>query len=115
MNDLVTFDKAHDITIIRFYFNEIDLHQRSEIKDIVYGLLGKGEKKFIFDFSKTGFISSFVIATVISFYKELRSHGGQLKVCSLSPEARGVMKLTKLDEIIKVYDTEWDAICSYRE
>lgn len=113
MSNLITFDKTQDIRIVRFCFDEINLQQRLEIKDKLRELLANGDRHFVFDFSKTGFLSSLVIATILSFIKESRALNGNVKLCCMSKEASDVLKITKLDKIIESYDTERDAINSF--
>ena len=113
MADFFLADKNGDITVIRLSFNEINLEEREELKSDFVNIASSGEKQFIIDFSKVGFLSSLVIATVIFFAKEVEKHEGTVKLCSLKEEALNVVRVTHLDKAFEIYDTEHDAVESF--
>ena len=113
MSNLVIIEKVQEVTVVRFCFNEINLHQNQEIKDQLQDLLDAGDRYFVFELSKIGFFSSLVIAIILSFVKASRAMDGNVKICCLSPEACAVFDLMKLDSIVEAFGTENDAIKSY--
>ncbi len=114
MTEFLTREKVGDIIVVRLSFNEINRDQREEIKKDLQKLLDAGERKFVIDLAKVGFISSLVIATIIFFTKSVRGKSGQVKISGLSSEAFGVFQLTQLDKILELYESEHDALESYR-
>lgn len=115
MQDFVVAKKVQDINVLSFCFNEINLDQREEIKKELYNLVQKGETRFIIDLSKVGFVSSLVIATIVFFTKEVRKRNGEVKLSGLSGDAFSVFRLTQLDRIFELYETENDAVESFRK
>ena len=77
-------------------------------------LILAGETNFVINLSRVGFLSSLVIATLVSFSAKVRENNGQMKLSGLSGEARGVLRITQLDRILEVYDTERDALESFK-
>jgi len=63
----VGVEKKQGINVITFYFSEINIKNREEIKNELNSLLNSGETKFIIDLSKLGFIASLVIAVIVFF------------------------------------------------
>jgi anti-sigma B factor antagonist len=114
MTEFLTSEKFDGVVIVRLSFNEINRDQREEIKKDLQKLLDAGERKFIIDLAKVGFISSLVIATIIFFTKAVREKNGYVKISGLSSEAFGVFQLTQLDKILELYETEHDALESYK-
>ncbi|MCK4851760.1 MAG: STAS domain-containing protein [Candidatus Omnitrophica bacterium] len=106
-------EQTGDITVVRFRFNMVDLRQREELKKDLAGLLESGNRKFIFNMSEIGFLSSLMIATIIFFAKDVRSGQGDVKLCELSDEARNVFRITRLDRVMEAYDTERQAMESF--
>ena len=115
MDDFIKVERINEVDVIRFYFNEITLEQRKTIKEKLQELLDKGEKKFIIDLSKVGFVSSLVLALIVFFAKEVKAIGGELKISGLTTEALSVFQITQLDTIFEVYDTEHDALESFKK
>ncbi len=113
MQPPVVIEKIKGVNVARFCFNEIALDQRKEIKDALGGLLEKGEKEFVIDLSRIGFLSSLAIALIVFFSKEVRKREGHVKISGLSDEAAGIFEITQLDRIFEVYDTELDAVASF--
>ncbi len=115
MEKILTIVKSQDVDIINFTFNEINFEQKEQIKKELNELVRAGETKFIIDLSKVGFLSSLVIATIIFFTKEVRKSNGEIKLSGLSNEARSVLQLTQLDKIFELYETENDAVESFKK
>ncbi|MBD3427162.1 MAG: STAS domain-containing protein [Candidatus Omnitrophica bacterium] len=114
MAELISNEKTGDINLVRFSFNEITREQREQIKRKLQDLMDSGEKKFIIDLDGVGFVSSLVIATIIFFAKQVRENGGTIKISGLSNEAFSIFQLTQLDRILELYETEHDALESFK-
>ena len=114
MADTVIYNKAQDVGVIRFCFNEINLDQREDIKERLKGFIDAGDTKFVIDLSKVGFLSSLVLTLIVFFAKEVKEKNGDIKLSGLSSEALGVSQVTQLDKIVEMYDTEEDALESFK-
>ena len=114
MKNVINIKKVRDVTVLGFCFNEINLEQREALKKELNKVLLPGETKFVIDLSGIGFLSSLVIATIVFFAKEVRGKNGEIKLSGLSTEALGILKLTQLDKIFEIYDTEQDAVKSFK-
>ncbi|MFC1643728.1 STAS domain-containing protein [Candidatus Omnitrophota bacterium] len=114
MDKFVVSKKVQDVNVLSFYFNEINLEQREQLKKELSEQLKTGQTQFIIDLSKVGFVSSLVVATIVFFSKEVRSNNGTVKLSGLSGEAFSVFKLTQLDKIFELYETERDALESFK-
>ena len=114
MEKFISVKKNVDVSVISFVFNEINLEQREGLKEELKGIASTECKNFVLDLSKVGFLSSLVIATIVFFAKEIRANGGEVKLCGLSGEAETVFRLTHLDEIFKSYNTEHEALESFK-
>ena len=115
MENFMTARKVDDVNILSFSFNEINLDQREQIKHELAELVNKGETKFVVDLAKVGFVSSLVIATIVFFAKEARKHDGEVKLSGLSNDAYSIFQLTQLDKIFELYETESDAVESFKK
>jgi anti-anti-sigma factor len=114
VEEFFSIERTEDISVIRLSFNEINLEQREELKKDFLDVIASGARKFVIDFSRVGFLSSLVMATIVFFAKEVGKNNGVVKLSGLSREARSVFQLAQLDKVFELYDTEHDAVESLK-
>jgi len=112
--NMYALERMGSVCVVRMCFNELGLEQREFLKKELYTLLQTGDKYFVIDLSKVGFISSLVIALVVFFSKEARKNEGEIKLCGLSSEGFSIFQLTQLDKVFELYETEHDALESFK-
>jgi len=78
---------------------------RAQLKDWVLDALDKGEKKFLIDFSQTGFVDSSGLGVLVTLRKRISERGGELRLSNLSPELKRVFELAKIDAL---FPEGWD-------
>ena len=83
---------------------------RQELKQRVLEELEKGERKFVVDFTNTGYIDSSGLGVLVSLSKKIREQGGELRLSSLNEDLRTLFELTKLDTLFKISDTRDEAL-----
>src|SRR5687767_15669756 len=60
------------------------LRGRQEFRDLVLKELEKGHRKFMVDFTRTGYIDSAGLGVLISVSKQIRAEGGELVLTNLN-------------------------------
>ena len=55
----------------------------------------RGERKFLVDFSQTGYIDSSGLGVLVSLSKKIREHGGELRLTNLNEDLKTLFELTK--------------------
>jgi len=83
---------------------------RQELKQKVLEHLEGGDRKFVIDFSNTGYIDSSGLGVLVSLSKKIREQGGELRLSSLNEDLRTLFELTKLDTLFKIADTKEEAL-----
>jgi anti-sigma B factor antagonist len=83
---------------------------RQELKQKVLEELEGGERKFVIDFSNTGYIDSSGLGVLVSLSKKIREQGGELRLASLNEDLRTLFELTKLDTLFKISDSRDEAL-----
>src|SRR5213594_344357 len=78
---------------------------RQELKQKVLDELEKGEKKFLIDFAKTGYIDSSGLGVLVSLSKKILEQGGELRLANLNDDLKTLFELTKLDILFQIADT----------
>ena len=81
---------------------------RQEFRDLVLNELEKGNRKFVVDFTRTGYIDSAGLGVLISVSKQIRAEGGELVLMNLNEDLRSLFHLTKLDTLFGIIEPGTD-------
>ena len=86
---------------------------RQELKQKVLDELERGEKKFLIDFSQTGYIDSSGLGVLVSLSKKIREQGGELRLAGLNEDLQTLFELTKLDTLFAITKTAEEALAAF--
>ena len=86
---------------------------RHELKTQVTEALDRGERRFLVDFTKTGYIDSSGLGVLVSLSKRVRESGGELRLAGLNDDLKTLFELTKLDTLFAVSDTAEEALAAF--
>ena len=86
---------------------------RQELKQKVLDALEEGNKKFLIDFSKTGYIDSSGLGVLVSLSKKIRDEGGDLRLAGLNDDLKTLFELTKLDTLFAITDSATEALAAF--
>lgn len=86
---------------------------RQELKELVREALEAGERKFVIDFTDTGYIDSSGLGALVSISKKVREAGGDLRLAGLNEDLRSLFELTKLDTLFAIADTRDQALAAF--
>jgi anti-sigma B factor antagonist len=109
---LTMHERRNDIGIVRFetsqVLDELNVQQLGdELRDLV-------EKEYlvriILNFERVKFLSSAVLGKIISLHKRLGKEKGRMALCSINKDVKQVFKITRLDKLIPIFDTEDEAL-----
>ena len=93
--------RQNDITVIAVE-GQLIVGNRQELKQKVLEELDAGARKFLIDFSNTGYIDSSGLGVLVSLSKKIREQGGELRLSSLNEDLRTLFELTKLDTLFRI-------------
>ncbi len=83
---------------------------RQEFKQKILDALEGGERRFLVDFTRTGYIDSSGLGVLVSLSKKIRDEGGELRLAGLNEDLRTLFELTKLDTLFTNSDSAADAL-----
>jgi anti-sigma B factor antagonist len=86
---------------------------RHELKQKVLDALEAGERKFLIDFTETGYIDSSGLGVLVSLSKKVREVEGQLRLAGLNDDLHTLFELTKLDTLFAIDDTVDKALAAF--
>ena len=83
---------------------------RQEFKQKILDSLDAGDRRFLVDFTNTGYIDSSGLGVLVSLSKKIRDEGGELRLAGLNEDLRTLFELTKLDTLFSISDNAADAL-----
>jgi len=86
---------------------------RQEFKQKVLDALETGERKFLVDFTRTGYIDSSGLGVLVSLSKKIRDEGGDLRLAALNEDLKTLFELTKLDTLFAISDSAAAALAAF--
>ena len=86
---------------------------RQELKQKVLDALEAGDRKFLVDFTRTGYIDSSGLGVLVSLSKKIRDEGGDLRLAGLNEDLKTLFELTKLDTLFAISDSARDALSAF--
>lgn len=101
--------KQNGVTVVDVE-GQLIVGNRQELKSKVLEELDGGERKFVVDFSRTGYIDSSGLGVLVSLSKKIREQGGELRLSSLNEDLRTLFELTKLDTLFRIADSREAAL-----
>jgi len=86
---------------------------RQELKQRVLDALEAGDRKFLIDFTRTGYIDSSGLGVLVSLSKKIRDEGGDLRLAGLNEDLKTLFELTKLDTLFAITDSAQEALAAF--
>ena len=91
---------------------EVELATAPRVRQRIVGLVGEGHHHLVLDLSGVDFVDSVGLGVVVGALKRTRSHGGDLLVSGADERVRRLFAVTRLDEIVELYDDVEAALAS---
>ena len=104
--------KGGDVCVVSVE-GQLIVGNRQELKQKVLDEIERGERKFLVDFSQTGYIDSSGLGVLVSLSKKIREHGGELRLTNLNEDLKTLFELTKLDTLFQIAETRERALESF--
>jgi anti-sigma B factor antagonist len=85
---------------------DIDLHTAPELRKELEELReGSGPQAVVLDLSEVSFLDSSALGALVTAQREFVAAGGGLRMACPQPHAQKVFRITRLAEVIPIFDT----------
>jgi anti-sigma B factor antagonist len=84
------------------------------LKDKINSLLAAGKKRLLLNLEGVPYIDSAGLGEVVRTYTTVSRQGGSLKLLNLTKRIEDLLAITKLLTVFETYDSEAEAIKSYK-
>ena len=80
-------------------------YECQDVERAVEDLIRDSQKKIVLDLAGLTYIDSTGVGIIVMCYGKIRAAGGELRLAALQPRIQEVLKITKLDQIMRLYPT----------
>ena len=84
------------------------------LKDKINSLLAAGKKKLLLNLEGVPYIDSAGLGEVVRTYTTVSRQGGSLKLLNLTKRIEDLLSITKLLTVFDTFDSEAEAVQSYK-
>jgi anti-sigma B factor antagonist len=84
------------------------------LKDKINSLLAAGKKKLLLNLEGVPYIDSAGLGEVVRTYTTVSRQGGSLKLLNLTKRIEDLLSITKLLTVFDTFDSESEAVASYK-
>ncbi len=92
---------------------DLDAAAAAHMKQALKELIDTGKTSLVVDLDGVPYIDSAGLGELVSAMKRVRQAGGDLRLCALRAEVRGIFEMTRLIEEMAVYPTRRAAVASW--
>jgi anti-sigma B factor antagonist len=94
----------------RVVFGDESSYMRDAIRKLI-----TTHNRIVLNLKDVAYIDSGGLGTLVSVYTTARTAGGSIKLANLTPRIDDVLQITKLVTVFEVFDSEEQAISSFRK
>ena len=106
--------QAGDVTVLDMS-GKITIGEGSvALRTAIRRLLEEGKKRILLNLSGVSYVDSSGIGELVSSYTAINKEGGQLKLLNLTQKIQDLLTITKLLTVFDVYDSEAEALNSFK-
>jgi anti-sigma B factor antagonist len=106
--------QAGDVTVLDMS-GKITIGEGSvALRAAIRRLLEESKKRILLNLAGISYVDSSGIGELVSSYTAINKEGGQLKLLNLTQKIQDLLTITKLLTVFDVYDSEADALNSFK-
>ncbi|MBU0571022.1 MAG: STAS domain-containing protein [Candidatus Omnitrophica bacterium] len=102
-------EEKGDVTVC-YIAGEININTVPDFKVTFNKMIKEKAGKVLLNLEEVGYIDSLGLATLLFFSRGLEDGGGQMIISDVAPKVGSIFKITKVDKVLSIFDTEEDAL-----
>ena len=110
----VKINEKYQAAIIELSGNLVGGENAELFRKKLYELIEQKKKNIVMDMTNVKMVNSTGIGILISGFTTLKNAGGDLKLTHISDNVKGVLSITKLNQVFHVYSNVDEALESFK-
>jgi anti-sigma B factor antagonist len=108
----IAVDKIGSVAVAMVPVEELDASNSGEFKRDIAPVL-EANSKLVLDLSQLRFVDSSGLGAMVSCLRQLTAKSGDLKLCGMSKQVRGLFELVRMHRIFDIYSTREEAVHAF--
>ncbi|HEY4086398.1 MAG TPA: STAS domain-containing protein [Bryobacteraceae bacterium] len=104
-----------DVTVVDAAGRIVMGESASALKESLRGLTAAGTKKILLNLAGVGFMDTAGMGEMVGCYVSACRTGTKIKICEASRRISDLLQMTRLSSILDIYESEADALHSFRQ
>jgi anti-sigma B factor antagonist len=84
------------------------------LKDKLHSLLNQGRKDVLLNLAHVSYVDSAGLGAIVGAYTTMTREGGSLKLANITKKMQDLLSITKLLTVFETFDSEDEALRSYK-
>ena len=108
----IAVEKIGGIAVAIVPVDELDASNAGEFKQDIAPMV-QANTRLVLDLSRLRFVDSSGLGAMVSCLRQLSAKSGDLKLCGMSKQVRGLFELVRMHRIFDIYGTKEEAIHAF--
>lgn len=109
----ITKEKVGDVTVVSLQGEHLDASNIKEFKRDIASLT-EANAKVVMDLSRVQFVDSSGCGAILSYLRQLKAVGGDLKLCSITKPVRALFELVRFHRVLDILNTREEAVKTFQ-
>lgn len=111
----ITLEETAGTSAVLHLKGRLDLISGTEVRQHLTNAISAGRRNLVVDLAEVPFIDSSGLAALISGLKSARTAGGDLRIARPASQAKVILELTRLDRVLRCYDSNEEALVGFQK
>jgi len=109
------FDKkdVNGVTVVSVPLSRATLEKAGGFREYLTEIIEKDNKKIVVDLSLCDFVDSTFLGVLVASLKKAVTYNGDLRLVFTNEMPLGILHLTRMDKVFKIYNDLDEAVNSY--
>lgn len=102
-----------DVLVVEIPVPQFETEKSAAVKKELQPLLEK-HHKILFDLGKVQFLDSSGLGVLLSAFRYLNAHGGEMKLTGLNRQVRSLIELVRMHRVFEIFPTVEEALAAFK-
>jgi len=109
----IAVDNIDSVAVATVPVDELDASNAGEFKRDMAPVL-QANTSLVLDLSRLRFVDSSGLGAMLSCLRQLSAKSGDMKLCGMSKQVRGLFELVRMHRIFDIYGTKEEAVHAFK-